>query len=76
MEHFEGELLEHQTKNRRVLHEHMELLDKLIEYVACLLVFMTTVLLYAFCGSQIAAYAGVALLIAMILWRRRRIRIK
>ena len=39
MEHFERELLEDQTKNRLVLHEHMEQWDKLIEFVACLLVF-------------------------------------
>jgi hypothetical protein len=58
-----------------MLHEHIEQSDKLIEFVACLLVFMTTALLYALCGRQIAACAGVALLVAMILWRRRRMRI-
>jgi hypothetical protein len=76
MEHFERELLEDQAKNRLVLHEHIEQLDKLIEFVAWPLLFMTAVLLYALCGRQIAVCAGVALLIAMILWRRRRIRIK
>jgi hypothetical protein len=70
MKQFEGEVLENQPKNKLVLHERMEQLDRLIEFVACLLVFMTTVLLYLLCGRQIAACAGVASLVAMILWRK------
>jgi hypothetical protein len=76
VEHLGTVLKEDKAKNRLAFYEHLEQLDRLIELVALFLIFTSTALLLAIYGYQVAACIGFAQLLAMIGWRKRRVRIE
>jgi hypothetical protein len=62
------------TDDKQAFYKYLGQIERLIEFVAFLLVLVTTALLCALYGRQIAACIGLGFSAAILLWRRRRIR--